>query len=136
MANQDALFGIHAAAMQFQSRRMELISANIANADTPGFQARDLDFAQALKQAAEASLPAAGALAETQPAHLDADGSASTALSAGLVYRTPLQPSADGNTVDLHTEQAAFADAAIHYKASMSFVEGRLRSIMTALTGE
>lgn len=136
MADLDALFGIHAAAMQFQSRRMELVSANIANADTPGYLARDLDFAKALQQAADASMPASGAVATTQAAHLAGQDGATVTNAPELVYRTPLQPSADGNTVDLHTEQAAFADAALHYKASMSFVEGRLRSIMTALTGE
>lgn len=135
MANTDALFGIHAAAMQFQSRRMELISANIANSDTPGYLARDLDFAQALKQAADTTLTATGSIDKTQAAHLDAAAGTAPAMPE-LVYRTPLQPSADGNTVDVHTEQAAFADAALHYKASMSFVEGRLRSIMTALTGQ
>ena len=129
MAGQDALFGIHAASLQFQSRRLELLAANIANADTPGYQARDLDFTQALAQAAQQ----AGTPAMTNAQHLPLDGSAA---SAGTVYRTPLQPSADGNTVDLHVEQAAFADASLRYKASMSFVEGRLRSLMTALSGQ
>lgn len=129
MDKLDGLFGIHAASLQFQSRRLELLAANIANADTPGYRARDLDFAQALAQAAQQ----AGTAATTDPQHLALDAGAD---APGTVYRTPLQPSADGNTVDLHVEQAAYADAALRYKASMSFVESRLRGLMTALSGQ
>lgn len=128
----DALFGIHAAALQTQGRRLQLLAANIANADTPGYKARDLDFASALQQATQEVSSAQPAL--TDAAHLALDNGDSA--QAALVYRVPSQPSVDGNTVDLHAEQAAFADAALHYKASMSFVEGRLRSLMTALTGQ
>lgn len=128
--SNDALFGIHAAALQTQGRRLQLIAGNIANADTPGYKARDLDFAAALAQATQST---AATPTATQPGHVELE---SDAARDTLVYRVPSQPSVDGNTVDLHAEQAAFADAALHYKASMSFVEGRLRSLMTALTGQ
>lgn len=109
------LFGIHEAALGLQSRRLELISANIANADTPGFQARDVDFAKALSQ--------------QQPANELRTG-------AHDYQRSSAQPSLDGNQVDLPMEQAAFADAALRYQASLQFLESRVRGLMTALTGQ
>ncbi|MBU0790016.1 MAG: flagellar basal body protein [Polycyclovorans sp.] len=109
------LFGIHEAALGVQSRRLELISANIANADTPGFQARDVDFAKALGQ--------------QQPLSTLRDG-------AHDYRRNAAQPSLDGNQVDLPMEQAAFADAALRYQASLQFLESRVRGLMTALTGQ
>jgi flagellar basal-body rod protein FlgB len=126
MAGPDPLFGIHADALNFQRRRMELLSANIANADTPGYQARDLDFSKVLAAAQEPN--AAGV---TQPNHIPLDAGT---LAAATVYRTPLQPAADGNTVDLQVEQGQFADASLHYQASLSFIDGRLRALMTALS--
>jgi len=128
MAGLDPLFGIHADALQLQRQRMEVLAANIANADTPGYQAKDLDFTAALANA-QAAAPAA----VTDPRHLPLNASAA---AAAHVYRLPTQPSADGNTVELQVEQAKFADAAMHYKASLSFVDARMRSLMTAITGQ
>lgn len=128
MAATDAVFGIHAQALALQRQRMEMLAANIANADTPGYQARDLDFSRALA-AAQADAPAAVA---SNAAHLPLDGGA----AAHTVFRVPLQPSVDGNTVDAQVEQAQFADAALHYQASLSFIDGRLKSLMTAITGQ
>ncbi len=122
MAATDALFGIQAQAMDIQRRRMELIAANLANADTPNFKARDLDFRQVLAQAAARANP---------PAATAAAGDA-----AVLKYRIPSQPSVDGNTVDVQTEQAQFAESALRYQASLGFLDGRIRSMMTALTGQ
>lgn len=120
MAATDALFGIQAQAMDIQRRRMELIAANLANADTPNFKARDLDFREALAQAAKSAPSAAVA----------------TNASATLQYRVAMQPSADGNTVDVQTEQAQFAESALRYQASLGFLDSRIRSMMTALTGQ
>ncbi len=128
MAATDAVFGIHAQALALQRQRMEMLAANIANADTPGYQARDLDFSRALA-AAQADAPA---VATTSAAHFKPDAAA----SAHTVFRVPLQPSVDGNTVDAQVEQAQFADAALHYQASLSFIDGRLKSLMTAITGQ
>ena len=128
MATTDNLFGIHAAALQVQSRRLELIASNIANADTPGYAARDIDFAQAMAQAASSETAAV----TTNAAHIGV----ADAASAPAVHRVATQPSLDGNTVDVQTEQAQFADAALHYQASMSFIDARLKSLMTAITGQ
>lgn len=130
MAGTDPLFGIHAQALQIQRRRMELLAGNIANADTPGFKARDLDFNAALNQAMAGSN---AAMATPNAAHLQ---STSAAADPALMYRVPMQPSVDGNTVDVQTEQAAFMDSAMHYQASLSFLDGRLKSLLTAITGE
>jgi len=129
MTGSDPLFGIHANALQIQQRRMLLLAGNIANADTPGYQARDLDFKTALEQATRGDSP----LATTQAGHLDGSG---TAADPALMYRVPLQPSVDGNTVDVQTEQAAFMDSAMRYQASLSFLDGKLKSLLTAITGE
>lgn len=130
MAGLDTLFGIHAPALQLQRQRMEVLAANIANADTPGYQARDVDFAAALRQA---QAPAQTPAARTHEKHLALSGNSG---AAATVYRLPTQPSADGNTVELQVEQAKFADAALHYKASLSFIDGRVRSLLTAITGQ
>ncbi len=113
----DPIFGIHAQALAIQRRRMELLASNIANADTPGFQAKDIDFKTALDAALAGSAPA-------------------NAPPGEVKYRVPLQPSVDGNTVDVQAEQAQFMDAAMHYQASLSFLDGRLKSLLTAITGE
>jgi len=126
----DPLFGIHAQALQIQQRRMTLLAGNIANADTPGFQARDLDFKTALEQAMGNG---SSTLNTDQAGHLDGAG---TQADPALMYRVPLQPSVDGNTVDVQTEQAAFMDSALRYQASLSFLDGKLKSLLTAITGE
>lgn len=139
MSGLDNLFGIHAAALQFQRQRMEVLASNIANADTPGYQAKDLDFNKVLEQVAQtAAAPAtasAGA-ATTHPAHIPLEGGMTPDMQkAATVYRVATQPSVDGNTVDVQTEQAAYAESALHYQASMSFIDYRLKSLMTAITG-
>lgn len=130
MSTVDPLFGMHAQSLDFQRRRMEVLAANIANADTPGYLAKDLDFDRALSMAAQPS----ATVHTTQAGHLP--GAATTTAQAGSVYRLPSQPSVDGNTVELQVEQAKFADAALHYKASLSFLDSKLRTLMTAITGQ
>ncbi|SFF55413.1 flagellar basal-body rod protein FlgB [Fontimonas thermophila] len=129
MAVKDPLFGIHPAALQLQRRRMELIAANIANADTPGYRARDVDFRAVLS-----STQARAAVLRTHDAHL---GAASADIGGEAVgYRVPVQPSADGNTVDVQIEQAQFADAALRYQASLQFLDARIKSLLGALSGQ
>lgn len=127
----DALFGIHAKALSLGRQRMDVLAANIANADTPHFLAKDVDFAQALK----AESATASGLLTTNAQHLSTSGTAAGG-SAQQVWRTPLQPSADGNTVDVQIEQAEFAQAALKYQASLNFLDSRVRSLMTAITGQ
>ncbi len=116
----ERLFGIHGAALTLRSERMGVIASNIANAATPGYKARDIDFNAAL----EARLA-------------DARGrGAAAGRDAGLVWRRPTMPSLDGNTVELAREQVAFAENAVAYSATLSFVTGKVNTITRALKGE
>jgi flagellar basal-body rod protein FlgB len=119
----DALFGMHGAALQIRSQRMALLASNIANAATPGFKARDVDFTKALDAATS---NAAGA----------ASGGIDGAVSGATGYRIPTESSLNGNTVELPTEQTAFAENAVQYRATLSFLQGRISQITDALKGE
>lgn len=134
----DSFLGVHARALSIESRRTELLAANLANADTPNYKARDLDFKTALAQAAT---PAGGALPlqQTQSRHfrgLDAGPAGAASNDPALRYRVPLAPALDGNTVDEQLEQAAFAANAVRYQATLTLLGGKLRSLMTAITGQ
>lgn len=128
----DSYLGVHAQALAIESRRTQLLAANLANADTPNYKARDLDFKAALERA---TTPGAGAA--PGPAGATAGGATGPAGSdADLLYRVPLAPSLDGNTVDPQLEQAAFAENAVRYQATLTLLNTRLRSLMTAITGQ
>jgi flagellar basal-body rod protein FlgB len=120
--------GIHGTALAIREQRLQLLSANIANADTPGYQAQDLDFNAALGAALQA--PGAGGNA------LEGGDAVGQAGAAAQRYRPSSQPSLDGNTVDGDRENAAFAQATLEYRASLSFIESRVRSMLTAITGQ
>ncbi len=122
-----------AQALTLRSERQRLLASNIANADTPGYVSRDMNFAQAL-QRATGGLPAARTLAATQPGHI----AASTAAGAGpdLVYATASQTNLDRNTVDMDRERASFADNALRYEATLRFINGHVRTMTSAITGQ
>ena len=109
----NSIFGIHAAALELRSQRMGLIASNIANAGTPGYKARDMDFAAALKAR-------------------EGGGDAASAVR----YRLPTMPSLDGNTVEMNTEQTAFAENAVGYSATLSFIRSRAETLTRAMKGE
>jgi len=113
----DSLFGIHGMALELRSQRMGLLTSNIANAGTPGYKAKDIDFASALKAMS-------GGAGEEK------------AVAASTLYRMPVMPSLDGNTVEMATEQTAFADNAVGYSATLSFLKGRVETVTRALKGE
>jgi flagellar basal-body rod protein FlgB len=136
MADLDPLFGIHAQALSVQRQRMEVLASNIANADTPHYQARDIDFAKVLASTQDGAGGGAVSLAATNAQHMQGSAIGGDAGALPLSYRTALQPSVDGNTVDEQVEQAAFADAALHYQASLSFISGDVKGLMTAITGQ
>ena len=130
--NLDTYLGVHADALKLQSKRMEVIADNLANSDTPGYKARDIDFRAAMTSAGGADAPVK--LATTNPGHLGTDPT--TEANANLKYRVPLAPALDGNTVDAQQEQAAFADNTVRYQATLTFLSSRFRSLMTAITGQ
>jgi flagellar basal-body rod protein FlgB len=131
--NLDAYLGVHADALKVRGQRTELLARNLANADTPGYKAQDIDFRAALAAAGGAEKPVA--MRATDQQHI---GTASGAADAptSLKYRTPLAPSLDGNTVDVQMEQAAFAENAVRFQATLSFLSARFRGLMTAITGQ
>jgi len=132
-ANLDAYLGVHAAALKVRSQRTELLATNLANADTPGYRARDIDFRTALAAAAR---PGGGIhLATTSSRHIGAAPTDGTS-PAELKYRVPLAPSLDGNTVDAQLEQAAFAENTVRYQATLQFLSSKFRGLMTAITGQ
>jgi flagellar basal-body rod protein FlgB len=136
----DSYLGVHARALQLESRRTELLAANLANADTPGYKARDIDFKVALAAAGKsvAGVNTSLALQRTDAQHLGVGGNAgSVSVDDGTVkYRVPLAPSLDGNTVDTQLEQAAFAENSVRYQATLTLLNMRLRGLMTAITGQ
>ena len=127
----EAALGIHDKALAFRSQRAEVLANNIANADTPGYQARDLDFRQVLAQATgDGDIN----LKRTNGRHL---ANANTGgMGAELQYRVPMQPSIDGNTVDLQIEQAEYTENAIDFQASFTFLNSKLSGLMRAIKGE
>lgn len=129
----DKHLGISQAALALRARRTELLATNLANADTPNYKARDVDFRQALAAAGApgARLP----MLATQAGHIATAGEGA-APGEQLQYRVPLAPSLDGNTVDAQLEQAAFAENAVRYQATLTFLNARFRSLMTAITGQ
>ncbi|KZC18150.1 flagellar biosynthesis protein FlgB [Rhodanobacter sp. FW510-R12] len=125
----DNLFGIHTQALDLWQRRTEVLANNLANADTPGYLARDIDFRKVL--AAAGGRPDGLPLQTTDSRQIGSAGQAAD----GLAYRVPTQPSMDGNTVDAQAEQAAFAANGVHYQASLSFITAQIRMLRTAITG-
>ena len=130
--NLDTYLGVHSQALKLRSQRTEVLATNLANADTPGYRARDIDFRSALAAASKAD--GSVSLSTTNSSHLGA--AAATGSAAELKYRTPLAPSLDGNTVDAQFEQAAFAENTVRYQATLTFLSSKFRSLMTAITGQ
>jgi flagellar basal-body rod protein FlgB len=131
--NLDQHLGVHAAALKLRSQRTEILAANLANADTPGYRARDVDFKSAL--AAASGTGTGVSLATTKAGHISA-ATVNGSPAPELKYRNPLAPSLDGNTVDAQLEQAAFAENTVRYQATLSFLSSKFRGLMTAITGQ
>jgi flagellar basal-body rod protein FlgB len=148
--NLDSYLGVHAQALTLEAQRTELLAANLANADTPNYKARDIDFKAALAAASGGSVTGGGSygsgtlpLATTDAVHLGGQGadaadaaSGSSNLGSNLKYRVPMAPALDGNTVDTQLEQAAFAENSVRYQATLTFLNARLKELMTAITGQ
>jgi flagellar basal-body rod protein FlgB len=129
----DDTLGFHQRALAMRAYRQEVLAANIANANTPHYKARDIDFKASL-QGAMGGRGGPLDLVRTAPRHLPADKGAPT--GARLQYRTETQSSVDGNTVDMDVERAAFAENALQYEASITFINGMLRTLQSAMQGQ
>ena len=124
------IYGDFAKALKVHGQRLDVLSNNLANADTPNFKARDIDFRAALDAVSSSSQTN---LATTHAKHM------STGLgdvSSHMRWRVPSQPSADGNTVDASLEKARFGEAALRYEATLRFVDGRVKSLLSAISGQ
>ncbi len=128
--NIDSIFGIHLEAVRVRGERAEILAQNMANADTPGYKARDIKFQELIARESMA----VSSLSTTHAGHIAP--SSNIAGSANLQYRIPLQPSVDGNTVDMQTERAEFMRNALMYQSSLQFLNGRINGLMTAIRGE
>ena len=128
MTKLDELFQFSQTALKLHSYRQQLIASNIANADTPGYQARDIDFSSVLKTA-EAAI-SKGQQPVTRGVAPDA-----TPLGADLLYRSAVQRSIDGNTVDLDIERAQFAENSVRYEAQLTFVTSQIKAMLAAIQG-
>lgn len=129
----DKQFGIHQYALQLRSDRASILANNIANADTPGYKARDIDFGEMLKTRMDErseTLP----MATTSASHMQ--NMVTAEVINGLKYRTPSQPSLDGNTVDVDRERAEYSRNTMEFQAAFEFLNGKIKSLLTALKGE
>jgi flagellar basal-body rod protein FlgB len=118
-------------ALVLRAERQRLVASNIANADTPGYRARDFDFATALRQATGGAAAAAHA---THAAHIATPSSAGA--QPNLLYATPAQTNLDRNTVDMDRERASFADNSVRYEATLRFINGGVRTMLDAIKGQ
>ena len=128
--NFNNALGIHPQALTLREKRSEILAANLANADTPDYKARDLDFKTVLSQSMG---EAKAGLERTHVGHIQGQH---MLLGADLLYRNPQQPSLDGNTVEAHIEQAKYAENAVQYQASLQFTSSKFAGLMTAIRGE
>lgn len=129
----DKALGIHESALKFRSERAAVLANNLANAETPNYKARDLDFAAVLEAQQGKGTQGVG-MQRTHQQHFVTDSLVDQA--AGLRYRVPSQPAIDGNTVDTQTEQARFAENAAQFQASFTFLNSKFKGLMTALRGD
>lgn len=130
----DSIFGIHEKALQIRTMRGEVLASNLANADTPNFKARDVDFRQALQQENDRFSSQSLQMSKTSGQHLGGESLLST--SDFLKYRMPTQPSLDGNTVEEHVEKAQFMENAMQHQATLEFINSKISGIRGALKGE
>jgi flagellar basal-body rod protein FlgB len=128
----DSIFGIHEQGVLIRSKRAEILAGNLVNADTPNFKARDIDFKQVLQEAQAGS--DMQRMKVTNPKHMQTSGP--EGFATDLLYRNSLQPSVDGNTVDSQVEKAQFIENAMQYQASLSFLSGKIKSLISAIRGE
>jgi flagellar basal-body rod protein FlgB len=142
MNKLDASLNFHQTALRVRNQRQELLASNIANADTPQYKARDIDFKSAMQSALQQSTsgkPAAsgGAMQQTNTSHMNGQGSNGYVGSASdPLFRSVVQGSVDGNTVDMDVERNAYVDNGIRYEASLTMISGQIKKMLSAINGQ
>ena len=130
----DDMLNFHTQALRVRDQRQQVLASNIANADTPQYKARDLDFKTTLQGALQgAGTPGGMSVATTAPGHMA--GNPGMTADAGLLYRNPPQGSIDGNTVDMDAERAAFADNAVHYEFNLTRLNQQIKGLLAVIQG-
>jgi flagellar basal-body rod protein FlgB len=131
-----SIFGIHEQALAVRKERQSMLANNLANADTPNFKARDLDWRKQMSAVQEelGTKKFNTSLAKTNSKHIN--GFAEFNTSEFLKYRVPTQPSLDGNTVETHIEKAKFMENAMQYQATLEWINSRIKGVRGALRGE
>lgn len=137
VAKLDDYLRFNETALNLRAQRQQLLASNIANADTPNYKARDIDFTQALKGAVNgrtsSSVPPVE-MARTAPGHLAGKPAGEQTIDgAPLLYRTEGQSSVDGNTVDMNIERTQFTDNALRYEAGVTAVNGQIKNLLNAI---
>ncbi len=142
MNKLDASLNFHQTALRVRNQRQELLASNIANADTPQYKARDIDFKSAMQSAlqqttAGKSAANAGAMQQTSSSHMAGQGGSGYAGSASdPLFRSVVQGSVDGNTVDMDVERNAYVDNGIRYEASLTMISGQIKKMLSAINGQ
>jgi flagellar basal-body rod protein FlgB len=132
----DDALRFHQTTLSLRAQRQQQLASNIANADTPNYKARDIDFNSALKQALSGGGGTApNGLTKTAAAHISGSNANSTSGGAPLLYRTTQQGSVDGNTVDMDVERNQFADNALRYEAGITLMGAQIKGLLTAIQG-
>jgi len=136
MGKLDDYLRFNETAICLREKRAQMLASNVANADTPNYKARDIDFNSALQSALQRKAGAtdpASTLTKTDPVHLD--GNAGNTLPDGtpILYRVPTQPSADGNTVDMNIERNQFADNAVRYEAGLTLISSQIKDMLSVI---
>jgi|TARA_B100001063_G_C16720814_1_gene533461 flagellar basal-body rod protein FlgB len=126
--NFNNALGVHPDAMLLRGKRAEILANNLANSDTPGFKARDMNFQAQLAKETQSGM----SMTATNSAHM----SGSNNNNNGLLFRNPTQPSIDGNTVDTQLEQTIFSRNAMDYNSSFEFLNGKFKGLKSAIRGE
>lgn len=133
--NFDKALGIHEQALMLRAQRNGILATNIANADTPNYKARDIDFRAAMATL-QGGASSTVSLQATEPGHIGNDVNKTLSpLGAQLQYRLPQQPSLDGNTVETQVEEAAYADNAVRYQASLQFLGSKFATLKSVING-
>lgn len=134
----DQYLGFHETALSLRAQRQELLASNIANADTPNYKARDIDFNSALQGALASKGAASSTLATTSNGHIGRGAPTGDMLANGtpVLYRGVVQGSVDGNTVDMDVERNQFADNGLRYEAGITMINHQIKGLLAAIQGQ